>query len=169
VSFERGAGVVAIAVDPLLALDHVALGHGDVDAVEQRELLGFGVGDGGAPLEGVEVIVGEGLLRHLLTRLGDERRLVGEITARARRGSVQVAGHQLQAGPRERGAGVVSQRHPAVEVGAGGRFLAPAGRYPIVFGTVTETIPQMAAPAMYATAAISRFVTVTVPKTNGQG
>ncbi len=93
--------------------------------------------------ERVEVVLRERLLGHLGGSVGQTLGREGEVGAAAVGFDlVQVAGHQLQLGARERGAGVVLERHPAVEI-AGTALLIERQHVVGVPGDVSRQIRRL--------------------------
>ena len=131
---------VTVAVVPVIAGQQVLAAHRHGAGREQRELLGLVVGDRGRPLEAVEVVVHQRLLRRL-GRLGARRGGCGHgIHPRVRLARpVHRAGHQLQRRIVEAGAAAVGQRHPAVEVEA----LAVGGEVGNVIGLPGQTAGEV--------------------------
>ena len=116
---DRRAGALGVAVVERLAVDDVALAHGEAGGAQHAHLLGLVVVDRRLRLERVEVVVGERLLRH--------RRAAGAATAPAGAvglhaverlaHAIELAGDELQLRVAERRAAAVGQRDPAVDVG----------------------------------------------------
>jgi hypothetical protein len=113
-----------------LTLDDVALLNGEGRCPQHAHLLGFAVVDRRLSPERIEVIIGEGFLRH-------RRRGCGHVLAHRLGGhapddladAVQIAGDELQRRVLERRAAAVDHGHPPVDVG--GLVVARDGQHVI--------------------------------------
>ena len=113
----RRARMACVVVVERLAVDNVSLEHRNAGAGQHAHLFRFAVGDGRAPSERVEVVVGERLLRHFFLGGGDidargHLHTLSDFPLHA----IQIAGDELQLGILERGAAAVGQRDPAIEI-----------------------------------------------------
>ena len=115
----RRAGILAVPVVELLAVDDEQLADRRAGPAEQRDLLGLVLLQRGPPRERVEVVLREGFARERHGRRHVGARGLGHhlghlpVVADA----IELAGHQLQVRVAVRGAARVVHRDPAVEIG----------------------------------------------------
>ena len=103
----------------ILAVDDKDFFDRDAGTLEKAYLFGFFVFDGGAAAERIKMVFGEIFLFELRRSRGSlgHRLQAYRIIPAARRKAIQIASDKLEASVVKRGAAVVDQGDPAVEVG----------------------------------------------------